>query len=466
MDRFGPFALDRRTWTLSRDGVAIDLSPRLVEILAYLVERDGAIATRDELLDRFWPDVHVTENTLTRAIADIRKALGETPDRPAVIQTVARRGYRFVGAPGIGEDPFRLWVSGRLALESLDPARLDAARAAMDSAAASMPDYAPAHAGAANACVIAFEVTRTANRPDVALLQGALASAARAVALDARLGEGWAVLGHAQALAGRTEDAQAALRHALAVEPNNWRHYVRLALACWGEARLRAADRALEVWPSCAAAHLLSGMVFIARGAWGRAEAAAEAGASLQDAQQPHAVLPVAGLHWLRGLALAGRGRYDDALQALADEDAHAGTGLYATESRWLARSAAGFLHLHAERRDEARAAFTAAAPLNPGAARSVLGGYLCGDVARAALDASIDELRGGPKVVDAVLVDAAAAAWSGRVGEALDRVRRCLEGAPPGPAAWNVAADPLFLPLQLDARSAALFAAVAARAA
>src|SRR6478609_3638295 len=132
MVRFGPFAVDIRTWRLSRDGDPIELSPRLVEILVYLVERNGAIATKEELLDRFWPDVHVTENTLARAIADIRKALGEPADQPRVIQTLARRGYRFIGVSATEAatgDPFRLWVEGRLALESLDPTRLDEARA-------------------------------------------------------------------------------------------------------------------------------------------------------------------------------------------------------------------------------------------------------------------------------------------------------------------------------------------------
>jgi DNA-binding winged helix-turn-helix (wHTH) protein len=296
MVRFGAFAIDTRTWTLSHDGVVVDLSPRLVEILAYLVDMNGDIVTRDELLDRFWSEVHVTENTLTRAIADIRKALGDPAEHPTVIQTLARRGYRFVGtrhqdgsplsvathAPvNQRSDPFRLWVSGRLALESLDPARLDEARRAMESTAIAMPDYAPAHAGAANARVVAFERSRIANRPDVALLRGAVASAEQAVALDPRLGEGWAVLGHALALAGSLDDAQASLRRAIALDPDSWRHQVRLALATWGEARLRAADRALDLWPSCAAAHLLSGMVFIARGAWTRAEDAAAAGAQL-----------------------------------------------------------------------------------------------------------------------------------------------------------------------------------------
>ena len=74
----------------------MDLSPRLVEILGYMVERDGDIVTKDELLERFWPDVNVTENTLTRAIADIRKAIGRCRGA-AVSADGSRRGYRFVG---------------------------------------------------------------------------------------------------------------------------------------------------------------------------------------------------------------------------------------------------------------------------------------------------------------------------------------------------------------------------------
>ena len=74
-----------------------------------------------------------------------------------MIQTLARRGYRFVGTPRAeppDEDPFRQWVTGRLALETLDPARLASAQAAMEAAVAAMPEYAPAHAGLANARVV------------------------------------------------------------------------------------------------------------------------------------------------------------------------------------------------------------------------------------------------------------------------------------------------------------------------
>ena len=106
MIHLGPFDIDPRTWMLRRDGRPVDLSPRLVEILAFLAQRNGEIVTKEELLEKFWPDVNVTENTLTRAIADIRIALGDTASEPKYIQTLARRGYKWVASRTSGpQDP-------------------------------------------------------------------------------------------------------------------------------------------------------------------------------------------------------------------------------------------------------------------------------------------------------------------------------------------------------------------------
>src|SRR5215213_3672080 len=128
MIRFGSFQIDPRTWELSKDGAAVDLSPRLVEMLGFIVSKAGQIVTKEELLEKFWPGVNVTENTLTRAIADIRKAIGEDAASPRFLQTAARRGYRF-GGDGVSitpaTDPFQEWVKGRLALDSLDASKLN-----------------------------------------------------------------------------------------------------------------------------------------------------------------------------------------------------------------------------------------------------------------------------------------------------------------------------------------------------
>jgi DNA-binding winged helix-turn-helix (wHTH) protein len=472
---FGPFTIDPRTWTLTRDNAMVDLSPRLVEILAHLVAREGAVATKDELLDRFWPDTHVTENTLTRAIADIRKALDDSADQPAFVQTMARRGYRFIGTlarPEVdavlgGGDPLRHWVEGRLALESLDDTRLVAATRGFEKAVAAMPDYAPAHAGLANAYLLTFELTRHGNRPDRATIERAVAAARRASALDASLGEAWAVLGHALALAGEVEDARVAARRAATLEPGNWRHQFRLALVTWGEERLRAVDRTLALVPGCAAAHLLSSMVFIARGAVDLAAHAADAGAALQDQQPISATLPAAGLHWVRGLAHVAAGDTSAAALAFDREIHHAlPSRVYAREFALSARLALGFLRAHSGDREAAVRVFGDVLATVPGHARATLGLTLCGEAAEANVLRAIGELEEGGKKMDAALVRAGVVAWRGDASGAANVLTALLAVAPQGPVGWGLRADPLFLPLHGSAAFQGVVSAVAARAA
>ena len=275
MIRFGSFQIDPRTWLLTLDGRAVDLSPRLVEILGHIVTREGQIVTKDELLERFWPNVHVAENTLTRAIADIRKSIGDDAGAPRFLATASRRGYRFIGEKaviGSDVDPFEEWVKGRLALDSLDASRLDEAVRAFERTAAGLPRYAPAHAGLANAYLLQYEKTRSGRAPDRGLLQKAMQAARDASTLDPSLGEGWAVLGYLLCAAGKSNEGQAAARRATALEPDNWRHHYRLAYGSWGEERLRAVDRALTLMPGFAPARMLACMVFVARGTLDRAE--------------------------------------------------------------------------------------------------------------------------------------------------------------------------------------------------
>ena len=263
-----------------------------------------------------------------------------------------------------GEDPFQEWEQGRLALESLDLSRLDQAILAFERAVASLPSYAPAHAGLANAYLLRFETTRFGNTPDREMLDRALAAARRACAADASLGEGWAVLGYLLAAAGQVPEGQAAARRATALEPGNWRHHFRLGYVTWGEERLRAADRILELMPAFAPARMLSAMVFVARGALARAEQEATRGAEIQRGSAgTDTPIPAAGLHWLRGLIMSARGERDEALRCF-DEEIAAGTGghVYGREFIVNARVAAGFVLLAARRRRGRRRALHAGA--------------------------------------------------------------------------------------------------------
>jgi DNA-binding winged helix-turn-helix (wHTH) protein len=471
---FGPFAIATRTWTLTRDGTAVELSPRLVEILAYLVDHQGAIVTREELLERFWKDTFVTENTLTRAVADIRQAIGDRAGEPRFIQTLARRGYRFVGdvtrdavhsAPEL--DALRQWVEGRLAIETLDESRLGEALAAFERTAASMPDYAPAHAGVAGVHLARFEAGRYRNRPEREALIRAIAAARQACAVDPRLGEAWAILAHALALAGESRDAQAAARQAVAIEPANWRHQFRLALSSWGEARLRAVDRTLTLMPACAAAHLLAAMVFIARGALDAARSAADAGADLQDSQGEHAVLPAAGLHWMCGLVLVAAGDLTGAAARFNREIDSAPRGtIYTREFEVNARVALGFLHHYAGDREASAAQFRQVLEGDPGHGRATLGLALAGETSDQDVARAIDEIATSGKTIEAGLLRAAIRAARGARAHAIDELTTLLSSAPPGPAGWSLGADPLFLPLHGDQDFAPLRALVASRAA
>ena len=465
MIRFGSFQIDPRTWLLTRDGTTIDLSPRLVEILGFIVGRGGEIVTKDELLERFWPDVNVTENTLTRAIADIRKAIGDEAASPRFLQTASRRGYKFVGAAPrqSAGDPFEDWVKGRLALDSLDAHKLHDAVLAFERAAVELPKYAPAHAGLANAYLLQFEQTRFGHAPDRQLLTRAMDAARQATSIDPSLGEGWAVLGYLLNAAGKTAEGQAAARRATALEPENWRHQYRLAYCTWGEERLRAVDRTLALMPGFAPARMLSCMVFVARGAVDRAERDAAIGADAQrqqlTAQTP---LPAVGFHWLRGLILAARGDRTSALECMAEEiNAGASGHIYAREFIVNARVASGFIHLDANDRDAASAAF-AEASRHP---KAIVGAYAISSD-RAMVETAIAELAHSERHAEHAIVSAGAQIVRGELDSAIETLDRLLTQAPTGPAGWIVPIDPMLAAIRGHAAVSGLFSKLSARAA
>jgi adenylate cyclase len=94
--RFGPFLVDRAGYRVLRGSQPLDFSPKLLDLLLFLLDHAGDLVTKEALLDAIWPDANVTENALTQAISDLRDALGDEPAAPTYIKTVARRGYRFV----------------------------------------------------------------------------------------------------------------------------------------------------------------------------------------------------------------------------------------------------------------------------------------------------------------------------------------------------------------------------------
>ena len=96
----GPFRLDPADRLLWRDGRPVPLPPKAVETLLVLVDRPGRLVTKEDLLRAVWPDTFVEENNLAQHISTLRRVLGEALPEGPVIETVPRRGYRFVAPVG------------------------------------------------------------------------------------------------------------------------------------------------------------------------------------------------------------------------------------------------------------------------------------------------------------------------------------------------------------------------------
>jgi len=100
---FPPFRLDTTNQCLWRRGEAVHdervtLTPKAYAVLCYLLEHAGRLVSQEELLEAVWPDTFIQPEVLKYQIADIRSVLGDNPKKPLFIETLPRRGYRFVGA--------------------------------------------------------------------------------------------------------------------------------------------------------------------------------------------------------------------------------------------------------------------------------------------------------------------------------------------------------------------------------
>jgi DNA-binding winged helix-turn-helix (wHTH) protein len=94
---FGPFVFDRQRGILFRDGRPVGISSKGLRLLEALLDSDGRVLTKDELLKAAWGDTAVEESNLSVQIAGLRKQLGPTAEGGDWIITIARVGYRFVG---------------------------------------------------------------------------------------------------------------------------------------------------------------------------------------------------------------------------------------------------------------------------------------------------------------------------------------------------------------------------------
>ena len=104
--RFGVFELDLRAGELRRNGVKVKLQEQPFQILTELLERPGQVVTREELRNHLWPaDTYVDfDHSLNAAIRRLRDALGDSAENPTFVETVSRRGYRFLAPVSAGPE--------------------------------------------------------------------------------------------------------------------------------------------------------------------------------------------------------------------------------------------------------------------------------------------------------------------------------------------------------------------------
>ena len=614
--KFGPFLVDGGAYRLTRDGTVVPLSPKIIDLLLFLAARPSALVSKDELFKALWPDVAVTDNALTQAVSELRQALGDDAANPRYVQTVARRGYRFIspvepvapvsaqpppppeppsagpviavldfdnvsgdaslswlsygiaetvtndlrvaaprildrarvtegvaeagrelaalrrtlgidravvgsfqragdrlrvtariidavsgecladakadgpldqvfdlqdrivtqfidalgaGKPGPAErrhyretsslEAYQAFTEGRVRLESLDAALVPGAIADFERAVALDPRYAAAHVGLGNARFWQYEMSRARNQPDGALLARAIDHVRRAIELERDLADAHATLAFLLVSAGRSAEALAAARRAVALEPGYWGNQFRLAHAAWGEERLLALARVMELYPDFPFAHFEAAMVHIARGTLDRAESTLREGTIVQD-RQAHLKqrYPAKGLHWLAGMVRLARA---DPAEALLEFDREIGSGagqLYAPEFAMNAHDGAGFAHLATGDADAAVGRFRKALELFPEHARSLvgLGAALAADGETVAADAAfaraataIEALRRGGRGGEAALVEAFHHAVRGKAEDAVTALERMLEKAELSFAGWTIPIEPLLSPLR-----------------
>jgi DNA-binding winged helix-turn-helix (wHTH) protein/Flp pilus assembly protein TadD len=632
--RFGPFTVDAGSYRLLRGSEVSPLSPKIIDLLLYLVARQSALVPKDELFAALWPDVAVTDNALTQAVSELRQALGDDSSKPTYIQTVARRGYRFIatveiaGPPsqpapepavqapaaakapaiavmdftnvstdkefawlssGIAEtvtndlraagtlriidrvrvveavrrtgpelaalradlhldlavvgsfqrsgdrlritarvvdaasgeamaeakadgaleqvfelqdriveqfsetlyprantmrpphretsslEAYQAFTEGRVRLESLDSSLVSGAIADFERAVVLDPRYALAHVGLGNARFWQYEMSRARNQPDAALLARAIDHVERAIELERDLAEAHATYAYLLVSARRFAEARTAARRAVALEPGYWGHQFRLAHAEWGEDRLRALARAMDLYPDFPFAHFEAAMVHIARGALDRAESVLREGTIVQDRQANlRQRYPAKGLHWLLGLVRLAQ---KDAKEARAEFEREIAVGpkqLYAAEFAMNAYDGAGFVALATGDGTGAVKMFRRALELFPEHARSLVGlgaglaatgDKRAADAALAHATAAINGLRQGGRGSEAMLAEAFMLAIRGRAEEAVGLLKRLVDRPELPFTGWTIPIEPLLAPLRQRADFQGVLATLARHA-
>jgi DNA-binding winged helix-turn-helix (wHTH) protein len=122
--RFPPFRLDLRAQQLMRGTKSISLRPKTWDLLLYFARRPGELVSKDELMEAVWGDVTVTISSLNQAVLELRRVLGDDARNPKFIETVHRKGFRFVGGTAEPSETDSTGGSGTAGVPAFRPDRV------------------------------------------------------------------------------------------------------------------------------------------------------------------------------------------------------------------------------------------------------------------------------------------------------------------------------------------------------
>ena len=324
---FGPYRLYSQPRRLTRNNAIVPLPAHCFELLYELVSHAGTLVTKDALSLAAWPPkTGASDNQLAKAISQLREILDPT-DRHSHIKTESGEGYTFVvekqDIDGRLTDvdleqrlaAHRSLISGRAAIETLERPRIVEAREIFETLLPEHGDEPRVHIGLAAVYALLYEATRADDVPDIALLHLALKHSLEAVTLPPESADAWAARGFVLDRAGEPDEAVAALQLAVTLQRSNWLHWIRLAYASKGQARLDAVSGTLSQRKRCPMAHCLAATVYIERNALSEAERELDAAIAMVAALGAPERFAVVGVYWLKALICAARGDDDEAVE-------------------------------------------------------------------------------------------------------------------------------------------------------
>ena len=247
--RFGAFDLDLETGELRRQDAGVKLSPKPLQLLTLLARSPGRLITRETIRAELWGKGTFVdfEHALNFCVRKLRTALGDDAKTPRFIETLPRRGYRFVAetttrmtaqtvTPGASElEAYGYYVRARQALTQVGKEGLEQARQDFENALTLDPGYALAHSGLG-----AAHALRSLNRRDPDDLNAARQHLERALELDPEIAEPYPWLCYVFMRQNEIERALSAGRRAVELQPDLVHAHYFLGLAHFAAAEFEA----------------------------------------------------------------------------------------------------------------------------------------------------------------------------------------------------------------------------------